>query len=347
MYEPKYSISDRLLNSLIKLESDKAVMEHTELPTQIRDRLKDQERSLQLFHLAHMLGINITLKDAEKVAEGYQLPIEDARGPILNNFRNVLEFNRSNIANSYIDVDQALIMHLNKIMLNGWKESWEVKFRGAGEVPDTMLDNWVGNINIEGNEDVQTEVRDLIEWFRMDGSRTNPLIRVAVLLYRLREIQPFLTGNKLTLLALADFMLFRYGYTAKTFMPSTACFDVNEKEYMEAWDMCAKNFDLTLWLERFVRSLSKDLTQVKTDTDRLLGEEKERNTKQPFLDLNKRQLKILRYLQSIPTVRREDYCQMMDVSTMTAYRDLNELADKKLIKVEGQGRGTKYMLSTR
>jgi len=38
---------------------------------------------------------------------------------------------------------------------------------------------------------------------------------------------------------------------------------------------------------------------------------------------------------------------MMDVSTMTAYRDLTELMEKKLVKLEGQGRGTKYMLSNR
>ena len=75
--------------------------------------------------------------------------------------------------------------------------------------------------------------------------------------------------------------------------------------------------------------------------------EEDKSSKKPFLDLNKRQLKILRYLQTIPTVKREDYVQMMDVSTMTAYRDLTELMEKKLVKLEGQGRGTKYMLSNR
>ena len=74
--------------------------------------------------------------------------------------------------------------------------------------------------------------------------------------------------------------------------------------------------------------------------------EDERAKKQPFLDLNPRQLKVLRYLQNVPYIKREDYCHMMDVSTMTAFRDVNDLVRKKLLKVEGQGRGTKYRLST-
>ena len=93
--------------------------------------------------------------------------------------------------------------------------------------------------------------------------------------------------------------------------------------------------------------MAADLQESFDNVTGLLGEEEKRNTSQPFLDLNKRQLKILRYLQNIPTVQRDDYCQMMDVSTMTAYRDLNDLVSKKLIKVEGQGRGTKYKLASR
>jgi predicted HTH transcriptional regulator len=111
--------------------------------------------------------------------------------------------------------------------------------------------------------------------------------------------------------------------------------------------MSKQNFESSLWIERFVKSMARDVEEQKNEIDKQMAEEQEKNAKQPFLDLNKRQLKILKYLQTIPTVKREDYCAMMDVSTMTAYRDLDDLVNKKLIKVEGRGRGTKYMLVSR
>ena len=69
--------------------------------------------------------------------------------------------------------------------------------------------------------------------------------------------------------------------------------------------------------------------------------------KQPFLNLNKRQLKILKYLQKISQIKREEYVEIMEVSTMTAYRDLDELVKKGLLKVSGQGRSTRYILASK
>lgn len=348
MYEPKYSINDRLLNLIVDLEINRVLMEQAGLPSGLRTKQREKAKALSLFHLAHMLGLNVTVRDAEKLAEGRKLPIEDARANIINNFRNVLEFNRSNVAGSFMDLDLTMMLHLNKILLNGWKESWDVKIRTAGDSIDPTLDDWIKYQNPQASQgDVEAKLKELLEWYKIEGSRIHPILRVGVLVYRLIEILPFVGANKLTIIALADFFLFRYGYVSKTYLPITRNFDLYADEYFEAWEICKKKFDLTLWLERFARNLGKDLKENRSEIDRIIGEEKEKSSKQPFLDLNKRQLKVLRYLQTIPTVKRDDYCQMMDVSTMTAYRDLDALVQKKLIRVEGRGRGTKYMLVSR
>lgn len=348
MYEPTYTITDRLLNNVVKLETNKASLDAQSLPYSVRAKMGEKSKALNLFHLAHMLGVDITLNDAEKLAEGRKLPLEDARGHILTNFRNVLEFNRSNVADSYLDLNTAILMHLNKIVLTSWRESWDVKLRFGGEPLDANLDNWVKWASTDMSPTtLQTELSELLEWFTLHTAQVNHILRLGVLIFRLIELMPFISGNKLTIIALSDFLLTRFGYTGKSFVPVTRNFDLYADEYFEAWDLAKRSGDLTLWLERFVRNLAKDIEESKTEAERVIGEEEERSSKQPFLDLNKRQLKILRYLQTIPTVKREDYCQMMDVSTMTAFRDLNELVRRKLLKIDGQGRGTKYMLASR
>lgn len=347
MEESKYTLSNRLLNSVVKLEVTKAELEHNSPNYTVRGKLQNRVKALNIFHLSHSLGMNISLKDAEKIAEGRKLEDKSEKLYVLNNFRNVLEFNRATVTEAPSAVDFNLLMHLNKIVLTDWRETWDARFRGEGEMADSALDNWLDLRDTELTEQqIEPALRELFDWFAANQTRLNGIILIGILLYRLIEIMPFASGNKLTILALSDHLLHKFGYADKTFLPVLRNFDVHEQEYYEAWQYAKRNLDLTLWLERFAGNLAKDVQENKAEVDTFLAEE-EKTSKQPFLDLNKRQLKILRYLQTIPTVKREEYCQMMEVSTMTAFRDLNDLVRKKLIKLEGQGRGTKYLLATR
>ncbi len=356
MYNPKFTITNSILNNVVKLEIDRHSIETTTFSTKTRNRLAERAKNLNLFHMAHILNINVTLKDASKISDGKKIITEDARGTILNNFRNALEFTRSNISETYIDIDLNILMHINKILLTDWKEDWEAKLRTGGEEIDTTLDNWatLRDERIEPLQ-LQSELISLIDWYKSNNAKVHDLIRIAVFVERLIQICPFVHLNKLTTIAVADFLLYKNGLSSKSHLPSTRVFDVYQDEYFEALSLASSESinstqeespDITLWIERFVRNLSNDMNETKEELSKQIQEE-EKGSKQPFLDLNKRQLKILRYLQTIPTVKREDYVQMMNVSTMTAYRDLNELTEKKLIKVEGMGRGTKYMLANR
>ncbi|MFQ5492648.1 MAG: Fic family protein [Candidatus Dojkabacteria bacterium] len=348
MYEPKYTLTNRMVMNLVKLEVEKSQIESQQLTTQATTNLQLRSKAVNMFHLAHIIGVELTLKDAEKAAEGRKVKTDDARGIILNNFRNCIEFIRSNVTDTYVDIDINILLHLNKILLSDWKETWESKFRTGGEDIDVILDNWV---NLRDNRieaiAIQDELLQVLDWYKSSIAKVHNVIRVGVLLYRLIRVSPFIVANKLTVISVADYLLQKNGYLDKTFLPSTRNFDIYEDEYLEAWSKAIEhNDDLTLWLERFIRNLANDMVDTKDEVNRNKPSES-RSSKQPFLDLNKRQLKILRYLQTIPTVKREDYVQMMDVSTMTAFRDLNALVKKKLLKVEGKGRGTRYMLSNR
>lgn len=349
MYQPTYELTDKLVSNIVKLEVAKATAGMNNLSYNLRNRLTMQTKGANLFHMAHMLGLNLTLKDAEKLAEGRRLELEGDKIKLVTNFRNVLEFNRSSVAESYTELDFTVLVHLNKIVLTGVKESWEVKVRSAGDNLDSSYDDWTSFADKDLQSDaVETAVVDLLTWYQNTNGRVNNIIRAAVLFYRLVEIMPFLSGNKYTLISLIDLLLYQFGYLANVHMPIMRNFDQTAVEYWKIWDYISQNdHDLTMWLERFTDSLVRDVGEAKAEVDKMVSEEAEKNTAQPFLDLNKRQLKILRYLQTIPTVRREDYCQMMEVSTMTAFRDMNDLVRKKLLRVDGQGRGTRYTLVSR
>jgi Fic family protein len=347
MYEPRYKITHNMLNNIVKFEVERKaiLLKNLEEETVTKARLK--ANSYDIFHLGHLLGVNVTLKTARKIASGKTLSIGDYRGQYLTNFRNAIEYILSTQSTTY-SVQASILIHLNKILIKNVAEEWDAKYRTSGEEIDTRDDNWVALRDEEiASVEAQSQSLAAIEWFSTNQTKIHPLICIPVVIYRLMRITPFITANKLTILAVCKYLFLNSGMIVNGFLSVIKNLDIYEEEYIEAWKQAANEGDeITLWIERFVRNLAGEITNVSKELNKLVEDHKEKN-KQPFLDLNRRQLKILRYLQNIPQVKREEYVEMMDVSTMTAYRDLNELVKKGLLRVEGQGRGTKYMLASR
>ncbi len=347
MYQPKYTITDSILMEVTEIEQNRTKLENANFPNHTFKDLMKKSKSVNMFHLAHIMGVELTIKDAEKAVEGKKISTNDARGTILNNFRNAMEFVRSDVTEAHLETDINLILHLNKILLTNWKEIWDARLRTDSNEIEPIIDGWLQmrDKGITMNE-VEEKTSEVLFWFKTNNGRVHPLIRIAILIFELAKIAPLKFLNQITIISLADLLLYKTGFLSLTFLPIVRELDLHNQANLNVWGAAMDSKDLTKWIEHFITDLN---TSIKEDKEKILGlvSSDKHSTKQPFLDLNRRQLKILRYLQTIPTVKREDYVQMMDVSAMTAFRDLNDLMEKKLLRVDGNGRGTKYLLANR
>jgi predicted HTH transcriptional regulator len=107
--------------------------------------------------------------------------------------------------------------------------------------------------------------------------------------------------------------------------------------------MSKKDKNLTVFIEALLYILSMEMTNLENQVINIYENKVEKKGKLS-IELNERQIQILEYLQINQKVTRRKYAKIMDVSFMTAYRDLNELLDKGYIKQKGVGRGTFYVL---
>jgi len=346
MFTPKYSITDNILNNIVKFERDRNYLENINLNEYALAKLRLDAFSKDIFHLAHMNGINMSLNTSRKIASGKMLSIDDSKGIYLTNFRNATEYIYS-LQPSFYSVQAEILFHLNKISIKDIAEEWDAKYRSQGEEIDITADNWLSLRDVDmPSVEVQAQTLDLIEWIKLNLDKIHPLILIPISIYRLVRIVPFVHFNKFTTLSFAKYLFFKTGMNVNGLFPIVRNFDLFEEEYIKKWGEIITLDDLTSWIEKFTKNLVSDIQLVKENTEKTLDDEKEKN-KQPFLNLNRRQLKVLRYLQNIPQVKRDEYVSMLDVSSMTAYRDLNELVKKGLLKITGKGRGTVYTLSTR
>ncbi|MBN2015517.1 DeoR family transcriptional regulator [Candidatus Dojkabacteria bacterium] len=347
MYEPSFKLTHNMLNNIVRFEVERKGILDLHLDDEVVSRIRLSTNANDIFHLGNLFGVGITLKIARKIASGKTLSLGDYRGNYLTNFRNAMEYILAT-QTSYYPVQGNILIHLNKILIKGVAEEWDAKYRTSGEEIEKKDDNWLSSRSEEiASVEVQSQALQILEWFESNSNKIHSLIRIPAVIYRLVKIAPFVTGNQLTILAAAKYLFFKSGMFINGYLPIIKNFDVYGDEYIEAWRQASGgNDDITLWIERFIRNFADESVALRERIDRVIEDDKEKN-KQPFLNLNRRQLKILRYLQNIPQVKREEYVEMMSVSTMTAYRDLNELVRKGLLQVEGQGRGTSYMLASR
>lgn len=348
MFEPKYRITNSVLLNLIRLERELTLVDKIEDSDEVNYKLRTEARTSNILHLAHLIELNLTLKVASKIALGKSTTASNVKHQILLNYRNTNEYIRSTIPSNFGSLDVSMLLHLNKIILTNWRDVWEARFRRASDNTSFQPDSWTELSNKEiVTDEVQTLTLEIINWYVSNQAKIHPILRIAIVIYHLIRISPFLVANRLTVLAILEYLFYQTPYLMNEFLPIVRVMDIYESEYLEAWKVANDNYeDMTLWLERFCRNLTNEFIKVRERVEVVVQENKSKVQK-PFLDLNKRQLKILRYLQNIPTIKREDYVQMMSVSTMTAFRDLNDLVKKKLLKVDGQGRATKYYLTTR
>ncbi len=347
MYQPEIIYTDKLVNNLIKLENLRTSLAMADLSYNVKHKIGQRIKAQDLFHFSHTIGVDLTLKEAERISMGSNPEeVKDERNYIIKNFRNVLEFNRSNIADTYGEFDSTILLHLNKLAIASWRESWESRYRRAGDTIKDQFDNWKSlRDQTVAEVKVESEIFNLVEWYKSVTPTVPAVVRIALAIYRLVELSPFAVGNKFSIMAIGDYLFIKNGLSAKAYSSFVKIIDQENGTLINAFEFSVKENSVTYWLEFFSGCIIKDLLNAKEKINEYIAED-EKSQKQPFLDLNKRQLKVLRYLQSVPTIKREDYCHMMECSTMTAFRDLNDLVRKKLLKVDGIGRGTKYRLTS-
>jgi len=343
----EFQYNDKIVNHLLKIENIRTQLSLLDLSTDIKYKLSQNTKTNEIFYLANSLGIEFTLKDAEKVITGINIDThEDSRIQMVENFKDVLEFNRSSLIDTHGEADLNLLVKLNKICGDNIYSPADMKIRDGNDNIQSKNDNWtlLRDKSLQ-NPEIHQLMEELISWFKDLAPYMNNLVRNLIFIFNLIDICPFVSSNKLTILAFADLMMLKNNLSTKSFTSTNFVFLQNEDKLIQTFAIAKTNRDSTLWVQEVLGLIVKSLQKTQEELQSYIIEE-EKSKKQPFLDLNKRQLKILRYLQNVPNIKREDYCHMMEVSSMTAFRDLDDLVRKKLLKLEGKGRGTKYRLAS-
>jgi len=307
-----------------------------------------------LTSLAQEYGLSITPKDARRIiskTSGQTAISEDEprsnsnEDTLLENFvvaaqyANTIKHNRNTYINNHT------LLELLTILGKSLQLGEDQRFRNLNEFPNDR-DEFLGLFQSTKYHTAEPEAATELLLQEFAGGNEQRFYKLSQLAFELLLLQPMVNGNRLVISLLLEILLGRMleGVDLKI---SFVSFFTEYKEKLKKLKLITELPSKEVyWHEVFIDYIGVKMAKFVEEALAKNPAVKDEN-KKLFIDLNKRQLRILKYLQTIPVVRREDYVQMLNISTMTAYRDLNQLVRAKLIKTAGTGRGTKYMLMNR
>lgn len=369
MYNPKFTITNKILNDIGRIEASKEVIENAPLVPAYEAKFRQEAIIRTVHHGTHIEGNPLDTGEVAAVLSGREVEARDRDIQEILNYRNVLKFidrkpkrhlrgeNSSHLGGGGISqrFSEKDLLTIHKLTVDR-----VLRPELAGKYRKTQVlvkNSKTGKVSFvpPKPEDVKPLVLDFLKWLNSTisdtGEEIHPVIKAGIVHYVLAYIHPFVDGNGRASRAFATMVLFADGYDIKKFFSLEEYFDKNAGRYYHTLQQVSNQRvkelserDLTVWLEYFCEGLAEELERVKQKVQKLsLDLRLKGRTGQ--ITLSERQMKIVEYLESYGSINNRAWRSLLpEFSDDTILRDLKDLAKKGLIKKKGSTKGAVYVL---
>lgn len=352
MYAPLYTISNKILLNIGKIDASKEVIENAPLVPHFEKKFKSEAMVKTVHHGTHIEGNDLTFIQTKKVLEGEEVFGRERDIQEVINYRNVivlldeLRDKRGKYElNDLKDIHKETVTKIVPDEKVGVfrKTQVVIKEEGTGKVVfRPPLFNEVPYL-LEG----------FFEWLNSEEAREiHPILRAGIVHYVLVSIHPFVEGNGRASRAFATLVLIKEGYDIKRFFALEEHFDDDPSSYYGAFyevDKQNENIaerDLTPWLEYFTEVVAVELVKIKEKVRKLSIDSRLKLKIGEQVALTERQIKLIEYLSERGgTVMKELGSVLPMVSEDTILRDIKDLVDKGIIKKQGKTKAARYLIA--
>ncbi len=338
-----YKITDKTLLHIAHLERNITILTQNELPAATRYKKVTESLFEDLFAISSLFKLNLTHGDIKKIAIGRETSSKEEK--LLSNIRQIFDFIQNNYRKDNIVFNFHLVQHIVKLLQSEILEVWDIgKIRTGGETVDKTFE--LENQSYT-NSDISGLLADAVLWIENDND-THPFIKACVFMMLINVNSPFVGLNFISSLIFFRVILEKYNYGNGFCIP---LFKILNHKNFNMFEMLNASLSKTstIGLSEVIQSMAGAMDEIinhyKSEFVQFdYVDIKSSTTK---LDLNDRQLKLLKLLQQKVFIKRREYIKLFKVSPMTAYRDLNFLQEKNLLVLTGNGKSTTYTLSTK
>lgn len=341
MFDAKFQYTNKIINSLMEISSvkefilnskilpsydlllkNKAIISSSYNSTSIEGNPLDFKQVTELFNL----------KENDKLKE---VKLNKSEIEVVNYFKTLESLDK------YEKIDEKTILEIHKNITEGTLNDPDM----AGRFRDTpvVIGNLkTGKLNFVPPSPIKVPylIGELLDWINVQNE-LNPIILAGILHYEFVRIHPFVDGNGRTARALATLILLLNDFNIKGYFSLDEYYNQDRQSYYSALQSADKSQDLTKWLEYFSTGFLVSLTSVKNDIIEMSHFNMKLNDK---IKLSEKEIKILEYIEKNNSIRNKEVQELLDLSSQASYSYIQKLIEKGLIKSQGKGRSTVYVL---
>ena len=348
-FNPKYTITEKILNNLTLIASAREVIEQAHLVPKWEASLRRQAKLHNTHSSTAIEGNKLTLKQVEALADGKDVIATDKDKKEALNYLGALDAVPSFSEKGRIKVEDLLNIHrmVSKGVLPDNKHSGVFRnrqvFVGRRVFDGTGFKEEVEYMPPKA-EDVPGLVKDFIDWLNLDKTREiNPVLLAGIAHYEIARIHPFIDGNGRTARLFAALIIYLSGFDHRRFFALDDFYDRDRQAYYAALKTAQENNDdIGKWLEYFTTGVAYSVNEVKEAVLKL-GSKKKRASKAQ-VSLTDKQMKIVEYINARGKATNKDLQALFKISAQAVHKELAKLVGLRVIKTVGAGRSLYYVL---
>jgi Fic family protein len=351
MFEPKYIITPTILSRIAEIAEIKAAVERSRVLPLNEAQLRRQA-VLRMAHTSTSIeGNRLAQFEVGKVYEGQTVraPAKDVQE--VENYLNALKLlDEMSKKKGDLTIDEILEMH--RTVINDLIEKEKTgKFR-PGDV--FVLDDLGGGREMLRFKGPDTElvlglINDLLTWIKeaRDGG-IHPIIVAGIFHLEFVSIHPFTDGNGRVARLLTQLLLYRMNWDFRKIIVLEDYYNRDRMAYYNAEHREEdKNYvqgrEFTHWLEYFTTGFLVEARKALEQIQSIGFGKVSKKSEQVFLDRD--EIQIMDFLTTVGNITSSDVMDILKLTQRSAQLKLKDLLDKKLIKAQGKGPSTHYILA--
>ena len=341
MFDPQYTITDKLLTKIKRINSLIHELNDKRFPNVVLIELEKTARAISAYASTSIEGNILPLTEVKKILKSQPTHIRTSEHEILN-YNKALQSLNKKIEERKIRVSLDLILRIQKQVTNGLIPSFESgKLRQKPVVVHDPQSRKVVYLPPDV-KDVLSLIEELVVFINKNKGRIDIFILAGIFHKQMVVIHPFMDGNGRTTRLATKVLLAEMGLNTFNLFSFENYYNKNVTKYFQTvgeygdyYELIEK-IDFTLWLEYFTEGIIDELLRVQELLPRI--------SSTPQTQLQPYHLKILTCIKKKGFITHQDYASFTQRAKATRSLDLQKLIDLGLIERKEKGKATYYVL---
>jgi len=341
MFDPRYTITDRLLANIKRVNTLVNELNNRRFPHVVLVEFEKVARAVSTYASTSIEGNPLPLTEVKKILKSKPAYIRESEKEVLN-YNHALQNLNEELKKGQVRLSLDLILKIQKQITEGLLPKFESgKLREKPVVVNNPRTRKVIYLPPD-TKDMKKLLEDLIGFVNSNREKVDPLILAGIFHKQIVIIHPFMDGNGRATRLATKVLLAEMGLNTFNLFSFENYYNKNVTKYFQTvgefgnyYELVVK-IDFTLWLEYFTEGIIDELLRVQE----LLPEV----GISPETQLKPYHLKILGLIKEKGFITDRDYAKSIDRAKATRALDFKKLMNLGLIARKGKGKATYYVL---